>query len=160
MNKKTEKKSEKNLPAGSFYLKAIFLIIGISSISSCHASDTLEKKIITINGKALTVEIAKTENERAKGLMYRKSLDPDKGMLFIFESDRKLSFWMKNTVIPLSIAFINSDGIIKEIREMSPQSLAAVESKNFVRYALEVNRGYFKEKGIKEGDEIIFPSGQ
>lgn len=156
----TEKKSVKNHPFYSFFFNIIFLIIGILSVFSCSAAGTLEKKIITINGTPLAVEIAKTENERAKGLMYRKSLDPDSGMLFIFESDRKLSFWMKNTLIPLSIAFINSDGIIKEIREMSPQSLAAIESKNFVRYALEVNRGYFKEKGIKEGDKIIFPSEQ
>lgn len=156
MNKKTEKKSGKNLLSFPFYLKIIFLIIFISSITSCTASDTLKKRNITINGTTLTVEIAETENERSKGLMFRKSLAPDHGMLFIFESDRKLSFWMKNTVIPLSIAFINSDGIIKEIRDMSPKSLEAIESKNFVRYALEVNRGYFKENGIKAGDKIIF----
>ncbi|MDX9800017.1 MAG: DUF192 domain-containing protein [Spirochaetia bacterium] len=157
MNKKTEKKFRKYFQTG-FYLKSMFLFIFISSFASCNASETLEKTNITINGTTLAVEIAKTEQERAKGLMNRKSLDADHGMLFIFESDRKLSFWMKNTFIPLSIAFINSDGIIKEIRDMSPQSLEPVESKNYVRYALEVNRGYFTKNGIKPGDKILLPS--
>jgi uncharacterized membrane protein (UPF0127 family) len=103
----------------------------------------------------LEAEIARTETERAQGLMYRKSLDDGKGMLFIFEKDQVLSFWMKNTLIPLSIAFIASDGRILEIRDMEPESLIPVNSSRSVRYALEVPRGWFDRAGIKAGDWLL-----
>jgi uncharacterized membrane protein (UPF0127 family) len=103
---------------------------------------------------ALEVEIARTETERAQGLMYRKSLDDGKGMLFIFEKDEILSFWMKNTLIPLSVAFIASDGRILEIRHMEPESLIPVRSSRSARYALEVPRGWFERMGIKPEDRL------
>jgi uncharacterized membrane protein (UPF0127 family) len=124
---------------------------------SCKSSANNKKDIVIINGNTLNIEIAETEEEKKIGLMHRKTLDKNNGMLFVYESDRKLSFWMKNTHIPLSIAFISSDGIIREIRDMTPLSLDPVVSKNFVRYALEVNKGYFLEKQISEGDEVILP---
>ncbi len=123
----------------------------------CSDTGRVKTEKIEINGVVLNVEIAETEKERATGLMNRKSLDSDSGMLFVFEGDGKLSFWMKNTYIPLSIAFINSDGIIREIRDMTPESLDPVISKNNVRFALEVNRGYFGEKGISAGDAVRLP---
>ncbi len=102
----------------------------------------------------LTVEIAATREERAEGLMYRKKLPENRGMLFVFEKERRLSFWMKNTYIPLSIAFISSDGRIRQIEDMQPESLASVTSDRSVLYALEVNRGWFTEHGIQAGDRV------
>ena len=90
--------------------------------------------------------------------MYRRKLPEGKGMLFVFERDQILSFWMKNTFIPLSIAFIASDGRIINIRDMEPQSLSAVKSSRSVRYALEVPQGWFIRQGIREGDRIILGS--
>jgi uncharacterized membrane protein (UPF0127 family) len=86
--------------------------------------------------------------------MYRKSLDDGKGMLFVFDRDESLSFWMKNTLIPLSIAFIASDGRILEIRDMEPESLTPVHSSRSVRYALEVPQGWFDRAGVKPEDRF------
>lgn len=107
---------------------------------------------------ALRAEIAANDEDRARGLMFRDSLPEGEGMLFAFESDRRLSFWMKNTRVPLSIAFIVSDGRIVEIRDMEPLSLAAVESERSVRYALEVPRGWFSRAGVSVGDTVELPA--
>jgi uncharacterized membrane protein (UPF0127 family) len=104
----------------------------------------------------IQVELARTEQEQKQGLMHRKSLDDGKGMLFIFDRDQIMSFWMKNTLIPLSIAFIASDGRIIEIKDMEPLRLSAVNSERSVRYALEVNQGWFSRVGIGPGDIIQF----
>ena len=103
---------------------------------------------------AIQVELARTTAERSQGLMYRKSLPDGEGMLFIFEKDEALSFWMKNTIIPLSIAFIASDGRIVEIKDMRPGDLNSVKSSRSVRYALEVPQGWFDRAGIKTGDVV------
>jgi uncharacterized membrane protein (UPF0127 family) len=102
----------------------------------------------------ITVEIARTDEERSKGLMYRKVLPDGDGMLFIFDRDQQLSFWMKNTIIPLSIAFIASDGHIIEIKDMQPNDLTSVKSSRSVRYALEVPQGWFQRVNVKPGDVV------
>ncbi|MDR0584164.1 MAG: DUF192 domain-containing protein, partial [Treponema sp.] len=104
----------------------------------------------------LKVELARTPEERSRGLMHRKNLADGEGMLFIFERDQALSFWMKDTLIPLSIAFIASDGRIVEIRDMRPLDLNPVKSSRSVRYALEVPQGWFERAGIKPGDTVKF----
>ena len=101
---------------------------------------------------ALKVEIADSFKSRGKGLMFRKSLDENKGMLFVFESERKLSFWMKNTFIPLSIAYVNHKGVINEIYNMKPLDISiAYPSIYPAIFALEVNRGWFKKNKITIG---------
>ncbi len=112
---------------------------------------------LTLGGKQLTVEIADTPAERARGLMFRKSMPEDHGMLFIFPYDEQLSFWMKNTLIPLSIAYISADGEVREIYHMSPESLEAIQSEHAVRYALEVNQGLFAKWGVKPHDYVTLP---
>ena len=102
-------------------------------------------------------EIAQTQEERNQGLMYRKKLPDGEGMLFIFERDEVLSFWMKNTLIPLSIAFIASDGRIIDIKDMYPHDENSVFSSRSVRYALEVPQGWFSRAGIQSGDVIKIP---
>jgi uncharacterized membrane protein (UPF0127 family) len=100
-------------------------------------------------------EIASTSEERSKGLMYRKKLPDGEGMLFVFERDEVLSFWMKNTLIPLSIAFIASDGKIIDIKDMYPHDENSVMSSRSVRYALEVPMGWFSRAGVQTGDMVI-----
>jgi uncharacterized membrane protein (UPF0127 family) len=87
--------------------------------------------------------------------MFRKRLADGEGMLFIFERDEALSFWMKNTLIPLSIAFIASDGRIIDIKDMRPLDLSSVKSSRSVRYALEVPQGWFNRVNVRPGDKII-----
>ena len=86
--------------------------------------------------------------------MYRKSIPFGTGMLFVFEKDQILSFWMKNTPHPLSIAYINSKGRIIDIFDMTPYSVNSIVSTGYSRYALEVPQGWFEKNGIKRGDFI------
>ncbi|GHV01972.1 hypothetical protein FACS189485_01360 [Spirochaetia bacterium] len=116
-----------------------------------------EKRDISISRSGagpvlMEVELARTDQEHSQGLMHRKNLDDGKGMLFIFERDQIMSFWMKNTLIPLSIAFIASDGRIIEIKDMEPLNESPVRSSRSVRYALEVPQGWFSRAGINIGD--------
>jgi uncharacterized membrane protein (UPF0127 family) len=105
------------------------------------------------------VEIADEASERERGLMGRTELGENRGMLFIFEEEHKLSFWMKDTPIPLSIAYINSEGRIVDIQEMKPfdDELPHYVSAKPARYALEVNRGFFDERGVEVGDRAVLP---
>ncbi len=112
---------------------------------------------IAIGTAKFQVEIAKTPAGRERGLMFRKSMPMDHGMLFVFPYDQHLSFWMKDTDIPLAIAYISADGTIREIHHMKPHSLEAIQSDHAVRYALEVNDGAFAKLGIKPGDKVHFP---
>ena len=102
----------------------------------------------------LNLEIADTPLKRSVGLMYRKELEPDSGMLFVFPENDTQSFWMKDTHIPLSIAYINEDGVIINIEDMEPLSLNGVPSLGPCKYALEVNKGWFEENGIQAGDHL------
>ncbi|OQA17057.1 MAG: hypothetical protein BWY64_02284 [bacterium ADurb.Bin363] len=113
-----------------------------------------EKKTIAVKNIPLIVEIADTPEKRQVGLMYRESLDENQGMLFIFPRPDMYSFWMKNTLIPLSIAFIEEDGIIKQIEDMEPGIETSHTSDFHVKYALEVNKGWFNKNHIKTGDKV------
>jgi len=87
--------------------------------------------------------------------MFRKNLPDGEGMLFVYERDQVLSFWMKNTYIPLSIAFIASDGRIVDIKDMYPHDESSVLSSRSVRYALEVPQGWFSRAGVRHGDILV-----
>ena len=102
----------------------------------------------------IRAEVARTPEERSKGLMHRKKLHDGEGMLFIFERDEILSFWMKNTLIPLSIAFITYDGKIIDIKNMYPGDLSSVVSSRSARYALEAPQGWFERAGVRAGDVV------
>ncbi|MDR3356857.1 MAG: DUF192 domain-containing protein [Spirochaetaceae bacterium] len=124
------------------------------------AQPKLPSKSIVIVNRAgedvpLEAELAVSGEEQRRGLMFRKRLEDGSGMLFVFKRDQILSFWMKNTLIPLSIAFISHDGRIIEIRDMKPQSLEAVKSSRSVRYALEVPQGWFDRSGITPGCAVL-----
>jgi uncharacterized membrane protein (UPF0127 family) len=123
--------------------------------------ETQELTIETGPGKRIpiSVELAQTDQQRTQGLMYRKSLADGKGMLFIFEKDQILSFWMKNTLIPLSIAFISVEGRILEIRDMEPGDMKPLYSSRSARYALEVPQAWFSRAGVVVGDILHLPGG-
>ena len=103
----------------------------------------------------LNIEVPKNQTDFYLGLMFRESLDYDSGMLFVFEEVGVKSFHMKNTRIPLDIAFITEKGKIESIKELEPFSLLPVYSNSEVLYALEVNRGWFTEHNIKVGQNIL-----
>jgi uncharacterized membrane protein (UPF0127 family) len=103
---------------------------------------------------AISVELAVSDAQREQGLMFRKELADGRGMLFVFEQDQIMSFWMKNTLIPLSIAFISQSGRITEITHMQARSTRSVYSREALRYALEVPQGWFAREGIRVGDRL------
>ncbi len=118
-----------------------------------------ELDIVTASGRHhFTVELATVMEQQVQGLMFRRSLAPDAGMLFLYTGDHDIQMWMKNTLIPLDMVFIRDDGIILNIAERTvPQSLATIGSEGPARAVLEVNGGTAARLGIKPGDRVLFP---
>lgn len=114
----------------------------------------LRTEEITLGGAPLHVEIADEEEERALGLMHRKHLDTDAGMLFVYGDSKVRSFWMKNTLIPLSIAFLDESGQIVRIADMEPLVTDPTSSLYPARFAVEVNQGWFSRHQVEKGDRI------
>ena len=156
--KKNEEIKEKKVMSLKSYFLIFFFLLLNAGFAAC-SPQKLKTTVLTIereNGPLveITVEIARTDEERALGLMFRKNLPDGQGMLFVFDRDQQMSFWMKNTVIPLSIAFIASDGHILEIKDMQPNDINSVKSSRSVRYALEVPQGWFSRVNVKAGDVV------
>jgi uncharacterized membrane protein (UPF0127 family) len=139
----------------------IFALLAFTSLLSCKTKKLPVKdiKIVCQDGREFTVsaEIAEKTEDRNHGFMERKTIPDGTGMLFIFERDQILSFWMKNTPHPLSIAYIDSKGKIRDIYDMTPYSLSSIISTVSVRYALEVPQGWYKKNGITVGDTVVLP---
>ena len=139
----------------------IALLFACISLASCKSKKLPVKdiKIVRQDGTVFTVkaEIAEKPEDRNHGFMGRKTIPDGTGMLFVFEKDQILSFWMKNTPHPLSIAYIDSKGKIRNLFDMTPYSTASIVSAVSVRYALEVPQGWYKKNGITEGDTVILP---
>jgi uncharacterized membrane protein (UPF0127 family) len=129
------------------------LIFTFFLINSSFAQ--LSKVQIEIGTKKLIAEIAETDEEQSEGLMNRQALGKDNGMLFIFEEGSTPCFWMKDTRIPLSIAFISKTNTIVKIADMQPLSLTEHCSGQPIVLALEVNKGWFEQNNIKVGDKIF-----
>jgi uncharacterized membrane protein (UPF0127 family) len=138
-----------------FHITLLFVLfptlLGCSNHSPISNKNTYE---IKINDKMSHAEVAFTQRGRTIGLMFRDALDKDHGMLFIYPQEQNLEFWMKNTKIPLSIAFINSKKIITQIDSMTPYSLMGHTSKEKVKYALEMEQGWFRKNGIETGSKV------
>ncbi len=109
---------------------------------------------LTVGGHKLTAEVAFTDADRTQGLMHRRMMPESRGMLFVFPQTAPLSFWMMNTYLPLSIAFIDDAGAIINITDMKPLTTDAHNSARPARYALEMNKGWYKKNGIGPGAKI------
>lgn len=121
-----------------------------------HTGQPIKRAQILVGGVPITVELAETREAQQRGLMGRDSLPDDYGMLFIYDSERTLSFWMRNTKIALDIAFADANGLIVGIEQLEPRDEESVLSKSPAMYALEMKEGWFSENGIEEGAKIEF----
>jgi len=109
---------------------------------------------LTIAGHGVAAEVASTEPQREQGLMFRRMLPEDRGMLFVFPQLERHGMWMVNTYLPLSVAFVDADGTIINIEDMRPHTREVHSADRPARYALEMNRGWFKKRGIKAGAKV------
>lgn len=136
---------------------AAAVLLSLCAACQDKAQPRLREADIVLKGRTIRVELARSPAEQQRGLMFRKEIGKDRGMLFVFPEDQQLSFWMRNTLIPLSIAYISSSGRIEDIFDMEPLSEAPVKTSHWVRYALEVPQGYFRELGAEVGDLVTLP---
>lgn len=137
------------------------LVLALASCSDEPPPFKLEKANLLVKGKTILAECARGPEEQARGLMYRRSLGENEGMLFIYDSPRMLGFWMKNTRIPLSIAYLDGNGKIVQIERMQPYDCATLHSSSQpVRYAIEMNEGWFERNGVGVGDVIEIPNSK
>jgi len=132
----------------------LMTFLALSGLSVAQVNKELPIVELTIRNAKLKAEIAADANTRTVGLMNRFSLKPDHGMLFVFAQSEPLAFWMKNTFVPLSIAYIDSKGVIVNIMDMKPQDESTHPSAGPAMFALEMKQGWFKERGIVAGDKI------
>jgi hypothetical protein len=143
-------------------LPLLFLLLAVSPCPSPAGDGALEP--LTVETAAGTkhvfsVEIARTTEERARGLMFRDRLAPDGGMLFVYRADQPVSMWMKNTLIPLDMLFIARDGTIRSIAERTvPLSETIIPSPGAVGAVLEINGGTAERLGIRPGDRVLSPA--
>ena len=124
------------------------------ALSGSPSAEDLPTVQLSIKGHPLVAETATTTSTRTVGLMYRFSLKPDHGMLFVFDAPQPLAFWMKNTFVPLSIAFIGIDGRILNIEDMAPQTETTHPSQGLALHALEMKKGWFSQHAIVAGDRV------
>ncbi len=148
-------------------LISIFVVVLLVLLLFLYSRDTTEfekDELVIVNSLGeevyVKVELASDDTQHSKGLSGRGSLCDDHGMLFIFEDDITSGFWMKDTSIPLSIAFISENGTIIDIQDMEPYSLKSHSPGVPYRYALEVNQGFFLENDVDVGDIVIIPEYQ
>jgi uncharacterized membrane protein (UPF0127 family) len=130
---------------------AFFLLLWLSAAAQAQQ---LPEVALSVNGHKLTAEVAHTDPARAQGLMHRRMLPENRGMLFVFPSAAQHAMWMMNTYIPLSVAFIDERGAIINIEDMKPHTQDAHPAAKPAKYALEMNRGWFSKRGIKPGARI------
>ncbi len=130
------------------------LIVAALALVATAARAQLPEITLSVNGNKLTAEVASTEATRTQGLMYRRILPENRGMLFVFPDALPRAFWMKNTYVPLSIAYLDDAGVIINITDMKPLTTNTYPSAGPARYALEMNQGWFARRGIKPGAKV------
>lgn len=132
------------------------LACACTSLTAQEALQPQQLPVISLRAgmHMIKAEVAQTRQEQQTGLMWRTSMGSNEGMLFVFPQARQQCFWMKNTLLPLSIAFIADDGSIVNIDEMLPQTENSHCSSAPVRYVLEMNKGWFKKRGISAGYQL------
>jgi hypothetical protein len=135
-------------------LRVLAAALLVFAAPQATADAKLRTTAIKVGGHALRVEVVATDAERQKGLMFRKGLGRNDGMLFVFDEPAYHSMWMKNTLIALSVAFVDAKGEILNILDLEPHSLETRMSAGPASYAIETNRGWFAERGLKAGDRV------
>ena len=152
-----------NIPARAFRLVATFaVLLTLAGAAGCGGSEEPsvpggQASVVfhTPGGDAtLSVQVARTSAERTLGLMNRSSLEAGHGMIFVWDQPTSSTFWMKNTLIPLSVAFIDGDGTIIDIQQMQPQTTDPHAPGQDYLYAVEANQGYYSEHGITPGSKV------
>jgi uncharacterized protein len=119
-----------------------------------RAQPTLPTVKLTAGIHVITAEVAATDQARTIGLMHRERLAPNHGMLFVFNDKAQQCFWMRNTIVPLTIAFIEDDGTILQLADMAPKSEVSHCSQRPVRFALEMEQGWFGKRGVAPGARV------
>ncbi|NBD19865.1 DUF192 domain-containing protein [Aquabacterium fontiphilum] len=130
--------------------------VSLTSLSAAALDGPQSLPVIQLGAGMYNIkaEVARTPQEHAIGLMHRSSMPVNHGMLFVFDRPERQCFWMKNTLIPLSIAFLRDDGTVVNVAEMKAGSLDSHCSAEPVRFALEMNQGWFSRRGVKPGDRL------
>ena len=123
-------------------------------LAAAAQAQQLPEIALAVNGHKLTAEVAHTDPARAQGLMHRRMLPENRGMLFVFTTTAHHAMWMMNTYIPLSVAFIDERGVIINIEDMKPHTQDTHPAAKPAKYALEMNQGWFGKRGIKPGAKI------
>ncbi|MBK6592836.1 MAG: DUF192 domain-containing protein [Burkholderiales bacterium] len=134
-------------------LAAICLAHGVAQAQD-QAQTQLPRTTLSVGIHQIDTQLATTQEQHATGLMHRQEMPQHEGMLFIFENSTRQCFWMKNTLLPLTAAFVADDGTIVNLVDMKPKSLDSHCSAKPVRFVLEMNQGWFAKKGIKPGSKI------
>lgn len=141
----------------NYFANALFLLAVIVG-NLAHAQDApqfgLPRVKLSAGMHLIDVQVAATDAQRATGLMFRQQMPQTEGMLFVFERPAQQCFWMKNTILPLTAAFIADDGTIVNLADMKPQTTDSHCSTAPVRYVLEMNQGWFGQKGIRAGFKL------
>lgn len=137
-------------------LLSLITSLCMSGFTAAHAQSAppLPTTQLGAGMHVITAEVASNDSARSRGLMYRKELKPNHGMLFVFDQPNVQCFWMRNTVLALSIAFIQDDGTISNIADMQPMTDTSHCSTAPVRYALEMEQGWFAKRGLETGKKI------
>jgi uncharacterized membrane protein (UPF0127 family) len=145
-----------------FYARLAALLAALFFVWPAAAQEPVREELIVATKageQRFQVEIADDARERARGLMFRREMAKDHGMLFDFGSEQPASFWMENTYLPLDMIFIKADATVESIAERTtPLSRRSVPSKGPVRYVLEINGGLSDELGIRPGDKVSGPA--
>jgi uncharacterized protein len=124
------------------------------ALSGVAAGAQMPEIPLVVNGHALSVEVAATPETRSQGLMHRRFLPENRGMLFVFRETGNHAMWMMNTYVPLSVAFLDERGVIINIEDMKPQTQDTHAAARPAKFALEANRGWFAKRGIKPGAKV------
>jgi len=134
------------------------LLLGLASVSTNAQNQpqlNLPRTTLSIGFHQLQVQVAATPEQQATGLMFRTEMPAHEGMLFVFPTASQQCFWMKNTLIPLTAAFVTDDGTIVNLEDMQPQTTQSHCSSKPVRFVLEMNQGWFVKKGLKAGGKLV-----
>jgi hypothetical protein len=135
-------------------MRFVLLLLAAFAATSAAAQPPLPAVDLTMGMHRVHAEVADSMGTRMEGLMHRKAMEPNAGMVFVFEEDAAHCMWMKNTLIPLSVAFIDNSGTILNIADMQPQSEQTHCAAKPARFALEMNKGWFAQRGIKAGAKL------